>query len=237
MKAIKKLAVVMICLVVVLSIRSYEAQAEETAWNIENKVDKSECTQKEEILLSVHLKGNDASAQQNISSLSGTLEYDNSLFTVEKADILPVEGGKVQSVSFDKETGVFAVTYGANIAVKQEGLLVQLKLHVAADASLGRTTVCVTHMEWDTPDSQPVSVEHRIPVKLTIAEADVLLGDVNQDGKINLTDAKLVMQYYNGSKKLNSQQKKGADVNGDGKVNLIDAKLIMKYYNGEIAEF
>jgi len=57
---------------------------------------------------------------------------------------------------------------------------------------------------------------------------------VNQDGEINLTDAKLVMKYYNGEIELDVQQEKNADTNGDGKVNLIDTKRIMQYYNREI---
>ena len=95
-------------------------------------------------------------------------------------------------------------------------------------------------MKWnDAAGRQAVEIEHRVPARITIAEAETpaVAGDVNQDGKVNLTDAKLVMQHYNGAKTLDSRQKENADVNGDGKVNLTDAKLIMKYYNGEITGF
>lgn len=62
------------------------------------------------------------------------------------------------------------------------------------------------------------------------AESEIA-GDVNLDGKVTLTDAKLIMQYCNKAKKLSAVQKKNADVNGDGKINLVDAKLVMKIYN------
>lgn len=63
------------------------------------------------------------------------------------------------------------------------------------------------------------------------------LGDVNQDGSINLLDATYVLQAYNGVRKLTETQEKLADVNGDKKVNLVDVLKIMKYCNGEIKNF
>lgn len=171
----------------------------------------------------------------------GTLEYDSSLFTVEKADIIPAESGKVQSWSFDQKSGTFDIQYSSDITIQDGGMMLQIRLHTASDASTGKTTLCVTQMKWSGSASQQmVEIEHRVPARITIAEAETLaaeVGDVNQDGKVNLTDAKLVMQYYNGAKMLDGQQKKNADTNGDGKINLTDAKLIMKYYNGEIAGF
>lgn len=62
------------------------------------------------------------------------------------------------------------------------------------------------------------------------AESEIA-GDVNLDGKVTLTDAKMIMQYCNKAKKLSAEQKTNADVNGDGKINLTDAKLVMKIYN------
>ena len=63
------------------------------------------------------------------------------------------------------------------------------------------------------------------------------LGDVNQDGSINLLDATYVLQAYNGVRKLTETQEKLADVNSDKKVNLVDVLKIMKYCNGEIKNF
>ncbi len=64
-----------------------------------------------------------------------------------------------------------------------------------------------------------------------------LLGDVNNDGKINLKDVNLIVAYYNGNLELTDVQIKAADVNGDGKVNLKDVNLIVSHYNGIIDRF
>lgn len=240
MKKIRKAAAVFAILAVAVCGFALDAYADGAAWDIENKLDVSECRQGGTITMSVNLKGSGASSAQEIAFMEGTLEYDSSLFTVEKADILPAEDGKAQSYSFDPSTGVFSVQYSSGIEIQDGGQMLQIRLHTAEDASVGKTTLCVTHMKWNGEvGQQEVEIEHRVPARITIAEAETpaMAGDVNQDGKVNLTDAKLVMQHYNGAKTLDSRQKANADVNGDGKVNLTDAKLIMKYYNGEITEF
>ena len=57
-------------------------------------------------------------------------------------------------------------------------------------------------------------------------------GDANVDGKINSTDASVIMQYVEGMKSLGKQELKNSDVNGDGKVNLVDARLIQEFVVG-----
>ncbi len=58
---------------------------------------------------------------------------------------------------------------------------------------------------------------------------EYLMGDVNGDGKVDTTDAKLIMQYdleLIGAADLNLL---AADVNGDGEIDTTDAKLIMQF--------
>lgn len=238
----KKLAAVMLGLLFGVKAFTCEVYAEDpmvlrkedTAYGIQNLLGQADCSQGGTVTLSVYLKGSDAPETQEISVMNGILEYDNSLFKIKKEDILPAENEKVKTCSFDEASGLFYVEYHSGIAVADGGLLLQLQLHVADDASIGKTTVCVTNMEWSSFGSQKrMEVEHRVPARLTItkAERNSVEGDVNLDGKADLTDAKMVMQHYNDIKELSSQQKVNADVNGDGIINLVDVKLIMSYYN------
>ncbi len=64
-----------------------------------------------------------------------------------------------------------------------------------------------------------------------------LLGDVNGDGKVDTTDAKLIMQYDLKLVGDSALDLSVADVNGDGKIDTTDAKLIMQYDLGLITEF
>lgn len=55
-------------------------------------------------------------------------------------------------------------------------------------------------------------------------------GDVNGDGKINILDATMVLNYVKG--KIPSIDKEAADVNNDGVVNILDATKILNVVKG-----
>ncbi|MBQ5782968.1 MAG: hypothetical protein IIV99_06255 [Oscillospiraceae bacterium] len=72
-------------------------------------------------------------------------------------------------------------------------------------------------------------------IKLTVKDtASVTYGDVNADGKINSTDASLVLRYATSGVSITTD---AADVNGDGKINSTDASLILRYSSGKITKF
>lgn len=240
-KMIAVLSAVVLCMNVWYLDIDAAVTADAGEWNIEHQLDAAECRQGDTVHLSVNLKrGSSSQDKQDIGVIEGVLEYDNSLFTVSESDIQPVESGKVIKQSFDKNTCVFRIEYDSDITASDGSALLQLALHVNHTATTGKTTVCITHLEWrSTAEAKMTETEHRVPSAITIGEAEeeVTLGDANLDNKINLVDVKYIMQFYNGTRKLNSSQQMNADVNQDGKVNLVDAKLIMQYYNGEIQSF
>ncbi len=234
-KAAVRSAAAVLSLMLCISTFFVDLQAAESKWDIDNTLDVTECMQKEAFMLSVMLKAKGTAKTQEISSLSGVLEYDTSLFTVGKEDILPAAEG-AQKCTFNPEDGSFSIEYASDVTVKDAGQLLSIRLHVASDATVGKTTVCVTNMSWSSADGkQKEEIEHRVPARITILKTDEAApGDVNGDGQVDLIDARMVMQHYNGELSLDGGQLKSADANGDGKVNLMDVKLIMQYYNGEI---
>ncbi len=66
---------------------------------------------------------------------------------------------------------------------------------------------------------------------------DVTFGDVNDDGKIDVRDVVMVMQYILELKELDNDQMKAADVTGDGKIDVNDVSQIMQYSLGIIDRF
>ncbi len=181
MKKVKKAAAVIISLMAAVLGFANDTYAEEAAWDIENTLDISECRQGDTVTMSINLNGSGASSPQEIHSMKGMLEYDSSLFTVEKADILPAEGAKVQSCSFDQSLGTFDIRYSSDITVQDGGRMLQIRLHTAAGASVGKTTLCVTQMKWESSaGSRPIEIEHHIPARIMIAEteAQTVAGDV-----------------------------------------------------------
>lgn len=63
------------------------------------------------------------------------------------------------------------------------------------------------------------------------------LGDVNGDGKINATDALLVLRSFAKKITLTPEQTLRADVNRDNKVNATDALKILRYFAKKITSF
>lgn len=67
--------------------------------------------------------------------------------------------------------------------------------------------------------------------KITPAEPQVTLGDIDGNGKITLKDATLLLQHVNKVATLENSQLAAADINGDGKITLKDATLLLQYVN------
>lgn len=63
-------------------------------------------------------------------------------------------------------------------------------------------------------------------------EFDVLLGDVNGDGKVSVIDAKWVLQVIANTRVFDDTQIIAADVNGDKKISVVDAKWILQIVAG-----
>ena len=57
----------------------------------------------------------------------------------------------------------------------------------------------------------------------------VLYGDVNLDGKVDISDAVLTNKAVSGVVMLNKQQYQNADCDASGEVNADDATLLMKF--------
>lgn len=70
-----------------------------------------------------------------------------------------------------------------------------------------------------------------------VVEDGGLLGDVNRDGKVNTTDARLVLQYAAGIIGEEDLDLSVGDVDRNDKVNTTDARRILQYAAGIIKEF
>lgn len=72
-------------------------------------------------------------------------------------------------------------------------------------------------------------------LQIRVGEGTVTWGDVNGDGKINSTDAVLILRY---AAQLGVDiDTAAADVNGDGKINSTDAVLVLRYAAQLITKF
>jgi len=67
---------------------------------------------------------------------------------------------------------------------------------------------------------------------MTVTANFALLGDVNFDGEVNITDALIIARQQVGYDELDEAAMIVADVNGDGIVNITDTLLLMRVLVG-----
>ena len=72
---------------------------------------------------------------------------------------------------------------------------------------------------------------------LGTAEPQVTLGDINDDGKIDIEDVSQLVLAANGYITLSDTAQKAADVNGDGKIDIEDISQMVLFTNGYITSF
>jgi len=83
--------------------------------------------------------------------------------------------------------------------------------------------------DLDCCDDEQNNVEFEITID-EATEVTFVLGDANEDGKINIKDSALVRRYVAGWNVVINMN--ASDVNGDGKINIKDSALIRRYVAG-----
>lgn len=83
------------------------------------------------------------------------------------------------------------------------------------------TTVTVTESTTADTTTKPVTVTEITEIYLN--------GDVDNDGKVSASDARLTLRAGAGLEKLDALAAEAADVNGDGRITAKDARSILRY--------
>ena len=91
----------------------------------------------------------------------------------------------------------------------------------------GRTEGIITFKA--TTETKELYVSNNKFALSVLDYSDYLLGDVNNDGKVNIKDWNMVYNYINETRKLTNEEFKRADVNMDGKVNIKDWNRIYNH--------
>lgn len=85
-------------------------------------------------------------------------------------------------------------------------------------------------------DSPTVSVSITVGDP-TPPEPEVVLGDLNGDGEVNIMDVGILRRYVAGLTTISADRLAAADLNGDGKVNIMDVGILRRYVAGLTDKF
>lgn len=164
------------------------------------------------------------------------VRYDSSVLSLVNAEVGSLDAIRDAIVN-TSENGIVYYSWDSINALDQGGSLLELTFR-AIGYNEGGTLVYIDGTESDTNDFTIAKVSgdgldtEMIPCVIyngSISILNVLYGDVNNDGKINIIDANIVRRYSAKLLTLDYEQMASADVNGDNKVNVLDANYIRRY--------
>ncbi len=138
--------------------------------------------------------------------------------------------------SVDGETWVPYVVEATSLATEPLSTYNQYFRNIFEDQAIEARYVMVEILGYGDSIAEPgifVGINEVTFYGRYITEESGVLGDINEDGAIDLMDAMKIVSHYNAKTTLTAEELSVADVNGDGVVDMMDAMWIVAYYNGK----
>lgn len=110
--------------------------------------------------------------------------------------------------------------------------MTETELMAHASSELGLSADRAYELELEAGYHKPLT-DDQLPLPSDPATGDepkdeLMLGDVNADGKLNIKDVTAVQKYAAKIVEFDEVQQAAADFNGDGKINVKDATQMQK---------
>lgn len=155
----------------------------------------------------------DANGQCTASLASRTTAQKHTLMCAPQKD------GTVRVLCYSLTNAAFSLT---------DGEVLNLKLKVASTVSSGVRSITLRNIILSSPTAPVTYVSQPSTGKITITASSVLSGDVDRNGKVDVNDVKIIIDYCLG--RPISIDTNAADVNGDKKVTIADAVKIIQSF-------
>lgn len=178
----------------------------------------------EEVEVQIKLENN-----PGITALRLVIDYDDT--ALEMTDfkfgdaLASMNKGTSENYGNDYSFSMFSATADLTDC----GTLAIIKFKVKEDAEDGEYPITITYDPDDIFNLAGDCVNFEMELGAVMVNS-CLLGDVNNDGKINMRDVVLLQQVVNGWDV--SYNKDATDYNGDGKTNMRDIVALQQYING-----
>ena len=175
------------------------------------------------ITIPVSLKNNDG-----IASIMFTVSYDANCLKYQGASFTEVLTGLSDTVVVnDKTTGKVTMSWVmANGQYDKNEIIANLEFKVKAVSEKTSAQVSLTYAADSTFNNGLVDKEFLVK-NGTVQIGKYRPGDINGDGKVNVDDALLLLNYVCDLRK--DEVKGNPDVNGDGAVNNKDVVILLRY--------
>lgn len=170
-------------------------------------------------------------AADAVNAIDAALSYDKTIVKLEKVELADsVADGLVEwRETADGVRIIAALPDGVTTAEPRD--VIRLIFTPTGQASGNYTAKLELKQASTASKGENKQVASRIgQAEATITVKDFLtLSDVNGDGKVNIADLSLALEYYRAAAgDANWEQAKRADINGDGVVDITDFSIIMQ---------
>ncbi len=163
------------------------------------------------------------SQPSNLVSGAFTLSYSSS-----KLEFVEAKAGEVLPealVVTNAKSGKLQVSFASSEKAQSEGDIVVLTFKTKS--SLSDQEIPLTCKTLYLEDADGNEIAHNVE-NGSITISDMVIGDVDSNGKVEKADAQLLLKYLTGKQDLSNFQIKSADFDSDGKVTSTDARKILE---------
>lgn len=168
-----------------------------------------------------------------ILTISGTVKDDVKDGTVTPIDFAPVTRETYQGSGENNKSMVIGYVNGSDAAsytIKTEAGSVTIGKSGQTTTETTVTTSGETTTETTASEAPATSDSKGSETSGGAIEGSVLYGDVNSDGRVDITDAVMLNKVVAGAVTLdNAVQRKNADCNGDGEVTGSDSTILLQF--------
>ncbi|WP_449073512.1 glycoside hydrolase family 9 protein [Ruminococcus sp.] len=169
--------------------------------------------------------GETAEASVTYSIISNDFQWASS-----DPDILSVEGNGNKATLTAKQPGVIALTASNGFETLLKEITVYPAETTATTVETTTETTETTVSESDTTATSSETTTETTNTTATGAPAGTLYGDINLDGRVDITDAVLLNKVAAGAVTLDTPEKQAnADCDANGEVDGKDAVVLLKF--------
>ncbi|MEE0958085.1 MAG: cohesin domain-containing protein [Ruminococcus sp.] len=174
-----------------------------------------------------------------IAGMTLDVDYDKNALTLTAVK----DGGILGSNTHKPElTSPYTLSWSNDTIMNNitaNGTIATLTFEVKENVDAGDYPITLSY-DYENYDIYDVDIQavlfKTVNGTITVREeiSDVLIGDINNDGKINGADAGVLSRYTSGWKGYADKIKNmaAADINGDGNVNGADAGILSRHVSG-----
>ncbi len=183
------------------------------------KVGEAKAIAGKQIKLAIDIENN-----PGISGVVLEIGYDRSVMSLveyESASYIQATSNFDEDESHDK--AIFSLTFSSNHV--ESGTILTLVFEIKADAPLGDYAVTISCPKVAANQALEILGCKLVSGEITVS--DSICGDINRDGRIDIKDSVLLVQYL---AKWNVEvDEAGADCDADGDIDIKDSVLLAQY--------